>query len=147
MFICMPKINFIIHFALEISQFKESCNLTGQQHIGPKIKNQNFARYEIGSEIPIHNIVCKGVPALPFWRHWSLDPACPLFKIFISPSLISIAPPFKVFQIVPPPSCRQPPSCSNPTHQPSLQIINGFKQISKEWFYQFTRYYLSKINF
>ena len=32
MFICMPKINFIIHFVLETLNFKESCNLIGQQH-------------------------------------------------------------------------------------------------------------------
>ena len=33
MFICMPKINFL-HFFLEISHFKESYNLIGQQHFG-----------------------------------------------------------------------------------------------------------------
>ena len=35
MFICMPKINFIIHFFLEILHFKESWNLIGQQHFSP----------------------------------------------------------------------------------------------------------------
>ena len=34
-FICMPKINFIIQCFLEILHFKESCNLIGQQHFGP----------------------------------------------------------------------------------------------------------------
>ena len=42
-------------------------------------------------------IVCKGVPAPPFLRHPPLDPACPLFKIFVSPPLCSVPPPFKVF--------------------------------------------------
>ena len=32
MFICMPKINFIIHFFLEILHFKESCNLIDRHH-------------------------------------------------------------------------------------------------------------------
>ena len=35
MSICMPKINFIIHFFLGILHFKESCNLIGQQHFDP----------------------------------------------------------------------------------------------------------------
>ena len=35
MFICMQKINFIIHFFLTILHFKESCNLIGWQHFGP----------------------------------------------------------------------------------------------------------------
>ena len=34
MFICIPKINFIIHFFLEILHFKESCNLIGWQNFG-----------------------------------------------------------------------------------------------------------------
>ena len=34
MFICKPKIHFIIHFFLEILHFKESCNSIGQQHFG-----------------------------------------------------------------------------------------------------------------
>ena len=35
MFIWMPKINFIIHFCLEILHFKKSWNLTGWQRFGP----------------------------------------------------------------------------------------------------------------
>ena len=50
-FICMPKINFTIHFFHEILHFKEYCDLTGWQHFNPKLKNQNFARHGIGSEI------------------------------------------------------------------------------------------------
>ena len=38
-------------------------------------------------------------------------------------------------------------SCPNLAHQPSLHIINGFKQISKWWFYQFSCSFLLKINF
>ena len=49
----MLKINLIIHFFLEILHFKESYNLIGKQHFGPKLKNQNFARYGIGGEILI----------------------------------------------------------------------------------------------
>ena len=32
MFICIPKINFVIPFFLEILQFKETCSLIGRQH-------------------------------------------------------------------------------------------------------------------
>ena len=35
----------------------------------------------------------------------------------------------------------------NLTHQPSLHIINWFKQISKGWFYQSNCCFLSKANF
>ena len=44
--------------------------------------------------------ICKWVPVPPtFLRHPPLDPACPppLFKIFVSPPLFSVPPPFKVF--------------------------------------------------
>ena len=34
-FLCMPKINLIIHFFLEILHFKESCSSIGQQHFRP----------------------------------------------------------------------------------------------------------------
>ena len=46
----------------------------------------------------IIDIVGKGIPAPHhFLRHPPLDPACPLFKIFVSPPLFSVPPPFKVF--------------------------------------------------
>ena len=58
MFICIPKINFIIQFFLEILHSKESCNLIGWQHFGPKHKNlENFARCGIGAEITIAILV------------------------------------------------------------------------------------------
>ena len=43
-FICMQKISFAIHFFLTILHFKESCNLIGRQHFGPKLETQNYAR-------------------------------------------------------------------------------------------------------
>ena len=46
----------------------------------------------------IIDIVGEGIPAPPpFLRHPSLDPACPLFKIFVYPPLFSVPPPFKIF--------------------------------------------------
>ena len=57
MFICMPKINFIIHFFLEVLHFKESCNLIGWRYFGPWLKNQNFTRYGISDEISITILV------------------------------------------------------------------------------------------
>ena len=47
----MPKINFIIHFFLEILHLKESCNLTGWQHFCSQLENQIFARYGTVGEI------------------------------------------------------------------------------------------------
>ena len=38
MFICMPKINFIINFFLEILHFKESFNFIGIQHLTNKYR-------------------------------------------------------------------------------------------------------------
>ena len=55
MFICMRKINFIIHFFPKILQFKESCKLIGWQHFGPLLKTQNFDRY--GGELSITMLV------------------------------------------------------------------------------------------
>ena len=47
-------------------------------------------------------IVCKGVPAHPpFYGTHPLTQLAPLIKIFVSPPLISIPPPFRH----PPPSC------------------------------------------
>ena len=46
----------------------------------------------------IIDIVGKGIPAPPlFLRHLPLDPACPLFKVFVYPPLSSVPLPFKVF--------------------------------------------------
>ena len=56
-FICMPKINFIIHFYLDILHFKESFNLISRKHFGPYLNNQNSSRYGIGGEISITIIV------------------------------------------------------------------------------------------
>ena len=53
MLICIPRINFIIHFFLEILHFKECCKLVGQQDFGPQFTNQNFVRQEIGGEMTI----------------------------------------------------------------------------------------------
>ena len=61
----------------------------------------------------------------------------PLKSLFPLPSFLS-QPLLKYFELFPQPSCRQPPSCHKPTYQPSLHIINGFKRISKRWFYHFT---------
>ena len=76
-----------------------------------------------------------------FLRHPTLDPACPLFKIFVCPPLFSVPPPFKVFLTVP-----------STLTQPSSVLIwptnlSWFKQISKGQFSQFNCHVLSKINF
>ena len=46
----------------------------------------------------IIDIVGKGIPApLSFLRHAPLDPACPLFKIYVWPPLFSVPPLSNVF--------------------------------------------------
>ena len=49
-FICIQKINWIIHFFLAILHFKESCNLIGWQHFGhnsrPKILPDMLVKYQ-----------------------------------------------------------------------------------------------------
>ena len=79
-----------------------------------------------------HHSFVRGFQPLPrhFLRHPSLDPACPLvFKIFASPPLFSVLPPFKVFQTIP--HHHATPYCPNPIQQPSFHIIKEFKQYQK----------------
>ena len=85
-------------------------------------------------------IVPKGVPTTLLIRHPPLDPACPLFKIFVSPSIFSVPSPFKVFYTVSPNLMQPHPALIRPTNLP------WFQQISKGWFYQFNCCFLSKIN-
>ena len=81
-------------------------------------------------------------PPPPFSKQPLFDPACPtLFKIFVSALLFSVAPPFKVFQTVPPTLTQPLTALIRPTNLP------WFKQISKERLYQFNCRFLSKINF
>ena len=75
-------------------------------------------------------IVRNGIPA-PFFKAPTPGPSLPLFKNLCFPSPLFCSTPFKVFQTVP------PSSSSNTTHQPSLQIIKRFNQISEALFYQF----------
>ena len=57
MFICMPKVKFIIHFFLEILHFKEPCNFIGWQHLGSQLETHSFARYGVGVKISIKILV------------------------------------------------------------------------------------------
>ena len=56
MFLFTPKMNFIIHFFLEILYSKEHCNLVGHQHFSPYLRNQNFARYGTADKISIKTL-------------------------------------------------------------------------------------------
>ena len=51
-----PKNKLIIHFFLNILQFKEPWNLIGWQHFGPLPETQNFYRYsgDINSNVSLH---------------------------------------------------------------------------------------------
>ena len=44
MFICTPKIHFIIHFLLEILDFKEPSNLIGWQYFGPLTREPEYCQ-------------------------------------------------------------------------------------------------------
>ena len=57
MLICLPKINFISDYFLEIVHVKESCNLICKQHFGLQIENQNTARCGTGGRISITLLV------------------------------------------------------------------------------------------
>ena len=84
----------------------------------------------------------------PFLEHPSLDPACsPFLKSFFPLVSFLFHPLLRYFRQFPSPSRRQTLFFPSPTHQPSLHIIYGIKQISKGWFYQFTCCCLSKTNF
>ena len=65
-----------------------------------------------------------------------------LLKSLFFLSSFLLHPAFKLFETVP----TRPHAtsfCPNPTHQPFLHIVNGFKQISKGQFYQFSCPFLS----
>ena len=75
----------------------------------------------------------------PFLRHPPLDPAClspppPFLKSLFPLSSFLFLSLFKYFRQFPLPQATLLPYSTN---QPSLHIINRFKQISKGWFYQF----------
>ena len=57
MVIWMPKVNFIIHFFLEILHCKESYNFIGQQHFGPYLRTRILIRdcwWNINKNISFH---------------------------------------------------------------------------------------------
>ena len=86
----------------------------------------------IGLHLMSHTIVLKGFP----------DP--PLFKNLCFPSPLFYSTLFLgISDSSPHPHATL--SCPNPTHQPFLHIINGFKQISKGLLYQFNRRYQKSI--
>ena len=74
MFICMQKINFIILLFLTILHFKESCNLLGWQHFGPKLETQNFARCIGEISITILVFILDYFQEKPTWQNFSKEP-------------------------------------------------------------------------
>ena len=67
----MQKINFIIHFFLTILHFKESCNLIGRQHFGPKLETQNYARCFGEISITILVFIIDYFPEKLTWQNFS----------------------------------------------------------------------------
>ena len=55
--ICTPKINFILHFFLEILHFKESCSFDWLTTFWPITWEPDFARYWIGVEVSMAILV------------------------------------------------------------------------------------------
>ena len=70
-FICMQKISFAIHFFLTILHFKESCNLIGRQHFGPKLETQNYARCFGEISITILVFIIDYFPEKLTWQNFS----------------------------------------------------------------------------
>ena len=74
MFIFMQKIKFIIQLFLTILHFKESCNLLGWQHFGPKLETQNFARCIGEISITILVFILDYFQEKPTWQNFSENP-------------------------------------------------------------------------
>ena len=110
MFICMQKMNFIIHFFLTILHFKECSNLIGWQHLGsitedPKLLqiywwniNNNIYSFHFRLFTRKTNMTkffkiskkalfwCHSAPFLPkFWQKWIFleKELCQFFNIYI----------------------------------------------------------------
>ena len=81
----------------------------------------------------------------PFSDTHPLTQLVPFLKALLPLPFFLFHPILRYFRQFPHPHAT--PFFPNPTHQPSLHIINGFKQISKGWFCQFNCRFLSKINF
>ena len=90
MFICMSKINFIIHFFLETLHFKESCDVIGiLTTFWPITRETEFCQiwdwwWNINNNITFHfrlfsrktdDKIFQKIPKTLFWGH--LDPFCP----------------------------------------------------------------------
>ena len=86
MFLCVQKINFIIHFFLTMLYLKESCNLIGQQHFGLKIdlRPKNCARYVGEVSITIIVFVIDYFQEKLTWQNFSKNPKKPYFCQFFS---------------------------------------------------------------
>ena len=86
MFLCVQKINFIIHFFLTMLYLKESCNLIGQQHFGLKIdlRPKNYARYVGEVSITIIVFVIDYFQEKLTWQNFSKNPKKPYFCQFFN---------------------------------------------------------------
>ena len=69
---------------------------------------------------PKYSIVFKGGPAPIFMTPTPYPNLLPLFKIFVSPPLVSVPPPFKVFQTVSPTLTQPPPALIWSTNLPYI---------------------------
>ena len=86
MFLCVQKINFIIHFFLTMLYLKESCNLIGQQHFGLKIdlRPKNYARYVGEVSITIIVFVIDYFQEKLTWQNFSKNHKKPYFCQFFN---------------------------------------------------------------
>ena len=100
-------------------------------------------------------IVCNMVlapPPPPLFKAPTPSPSLPpppsprFFKSLFPVPSFSVPTPFQVISDSSLHS-QATPSSPNPTHQPSVHLINEFKQISKGWFLPDQCRFLSKINF
>ena len=90
-------------------------------------------------------IVRKGVPAPILWGAHPLTQLVPFLESLLPLPSFLFHPLLRYFRQSP--HLNTTPFCPHLTHQPSLHVMNGFKQISNGWFYQFNSHFLSKMNF
>ena len=88
-FISYDQLHWLSYWTWNIKCFKMKCFA---------VKSYIFVNILLKLEVCNFNgIVRKGILAALLLRHPPLDPACPLFKIFVFPPLFSAPPSFKVF--------------------------------------------------
>ena len=93
-------------------------------------------------------IVHKEVPSTPLFKAPNCWPSLPPFlKLLFPLPFFLLYPLWRYFRQFTPPSCRQHPSCSNLTFQPSLHIHTSSFLGNLEWLFFINLWWHEKIIF